>query len=210
MTPFEFGYNIATQEKQAAGGAGAIARLLNAGRGLSSGARTLNEGAKHIVKGFGNVAEGVGKAVGTKARPTFDPVAGTSLGNSTGLGGLFLGTGRSMQQAGKRMISGVPGTSPRSMRDLYAVLGHGTRFGGSAVRGMGHATNLAGEGLQAVGRGLGELAQAQYGVPTLAAAGLLGGTAAVAPKVPLPGLKFQSPLDVNFSYKTRKPVEFEW
>jgi len=84
------------------------------------------------------------------------------------------------------------------------------RLTGSAVRGGGHAVNLAGEGMQAVGKGVNMLGDAQYGVPTLAAAGLLGGTAAVAPKLPLPNVRFQSPLDVNFSYKTRKPVEFEW
>jgi hypothetical protein len=78
------------------------------------------------------------------------------------------------------------------------------------VRGGGHAVNMAGEGLQAVGKGVNMLGSAQYGVPTLAAAGLLGGTAAVAPKLPLPNVRFQSPLDVDFSYKTRKPVEFEW
>lgn len=209
MTPFDFGYQLG-QEKQAAGGAGIAARLLNAGRGLAAGAHTLNEGAKHVVKGFGGAAEGVGKMIGTKARPTFVPGAGTSLGNSTGMGGLFLGLGRGMQQTGKSMISGVPGTSPRALRDVYALLGHGTRLGGSAVRGVGHATNLAGEGLQLAGRGLNQLSQAQYGVPTLAAAGLLGGTAAVAPKLPLPNVSFQSPLDVDFSYKTRRPVNFEW
>jgi hypothetical protein len=64
--------------------------------------------------------------------------------------------------------------------------------------------------MQMAGRGLKELSQASYGIPTLAAAGLLGGASHVVPKLPLPGVQFQSPLDVNFSYKTQRPVKFEW
>jgi hypothetical protein len=108
------------------------------------------------------------------------------------------------------MIDSVPGTNPRWLRDLYGMVGHGSRLSGSAVRGVGHATNMAGEGLQAAGRGLNALSQTSYGVPTLAAAGLLGGTAAVAPKLPLPNVKLRSPVDLDFSYKTRNPIEVNW
>lgn len=210
MTPFEFGYNIGQLEKQAINPGAIAGRLANAISGIGRGAQTINRGSQHIVKGFGRGLQGAGEIVGSKARPTFSPKGGTSLGNSTGLGGLLLGLGRGMQTTGKSMINNIPHGSMRSTRDIRGVLGHGMRLTGSAVRGGGHAVNLAGEGMQAVGKGLNMLGDAQYGVPTLAAAGLLGGTAAVAPKLPLPNVKFQSPLDVDFSYKTRKPVEFEW
>lgn len=209
MTPYEFGYQVGHTEKTAAGGRtfGAIQNFLS---GLASGGNLINSGAKRVVKGFGQGLEGAGKAIGSRARPTFDPKGGTSLGNSEGLAALLLQLGRGMQSTGKGMIDAVPSGSTRATRDIRGVLGHGMRLGGSAVRGGGHATALAGEGLQAVGRGVSALGGAHYGVPTLAAAGLLSGTAAVAPKLPLPGVKFQTPLDFDFKYKTQAPVEFEW
>lgn len=210
MNAYEFGYNVGQLEKQAGGFEKIVARLANAATGIGRGAQTINRGSQHIVKGFGRGLQGAGEIIGSKARPTFSPKDGTSLGNSTGLGGLLLGTGRGMQSTGKSMINNIGSGSTRTTRDIRGVLGHGMRLGGSAVRGAGHAVNLAGEGLQAVGKGVRAVGDAPLGVPTLAAAGLLGGTAAVAPKLPLPNVRFQSPLDVDFSYKTRKPVEFEW
>lgn len=210
MQPIEFGYQIGLVEKQAAGAGRFFARLLNAAEGVGSGARRINTGARGIVSGFGQGVRGLGEMVGTRARPAFDAATGTSLGNSKGLGGLFLGLGREMQTTGKGMINAIPSGKTRTTRDIRGVLGHGMRLTGSGVRGVGHTVNLAGEGLQAVGAGLNSLAKAKYGVPTLAAAGLLGGTAAVAPKIPLPGLRFQSPIDIDFKYKTQRPVEFEW
>lgn len=209
MTAYEFGYDIGQLEKQASRGRMA-GRLLNALTGVASGAQSINRGSQHIVKGFGRGLQGAGEIIGSKARPTFTPKGGTSLGNSTGLGGLLLGTGRGMQTTGKSMINNIGSGSTRTTRDIRGLLGHGMRLGGSVARGAGHGVNLAGEGLQAVGKGVNMLGSAQYGVPTLAAAGLLGGTAAVGPKLPLPNVRFQSPVDLNFSYKTRKPVEFEW
>jgi hypothetical protein len=210
MTPFQFGYNIGQLEKQAINPGAIVGRLANAASGIGRGAQTINRGSQHIVKGFGHALQGAGEIVGTKARPTFSPKGGTSLGNSTGLGALLLGTGRGMQTAGKSLIDNIGSGGTRATRDLRGVLGHGMRLTGSAIRGGGHAVNMAGEGLQAVGRGVRAVGDAPAGLPTLAAAGLLGGAATVAPKLPLPGVKFQSPLDINFSYKTQKPVELEW
>jgi hypothetical protein len=209
MNAYEFGYNLGELEKQANRGR-FVGRLVNALAGIGTGAQTVNRGAQHIVKGFGRGLQGAGEIIGSKARPTFTPKGGTSLGNSTGLGGLFLGAGRGMQTTGKSMINNVGSGSTRTMRDIRGLLGHGMRLGGSTMRGVGHGVNLAGEGLQAVGKGVNMLGSAQYGVPTLAAAWLLGGTAAVGPKLPLPNVRFKSPLDIDFRYRTQKPVEFEW
>ena len=191
MTPAEFGYHVGQLEKQAGPNWGAIgARLAQSGRGFLQGAKTLNTGSKHIVRGFGNAVEGLGQA-------------------TSGAAGLAKGFGRTAMQGGKKVIDqGAANTG--AFRDLLSTLGHGGRLAGRTARGFGHATNYAGEAMQMGGRGLAQLSESSYGIPTLAAAGLLGGTAAVAPKLPLPGVKFRSPIDVDFKYKTKKPVEFEW
>jgi hypothetical protein len=204
MTPFDFGFQIGTLEKQAINWGGLGARLQNVGSSIARGAQTVNQGSKHIVKGFGRGMTGAGQLVGGAAQNT-----AAGMGSSQGLGGLALSAGREAMKGGERMIRGSGGTSGVS-RDLMALLGHGVRLGGRTARGAGHVTNFAGDALQFGGRQLENLAGAHYGVPTLAAAGLLGGTAAVAPKLPLPGVKLKSPIDINFGYKTQNPVEFEW
>jgi hypothetical protein len=54
------------------------------------------------------------------------------------------------------------------------------------------------------------VADTGYGVPTAAAAGLLAGTATVMPKLPLPSVNLRNPLDVDFNYKVRNPVQVSW
>lgn len=193
MTPFEFGYAVGQLEKSASPSINVgsiIARLGAAGRGLATGAKTINEGAKHLVRGFGGAAEGLGQA-------------------TSGAAGLAKGIGREAMKGGKNVIDhGAKSTG--FYGDLMSALGYGGRAAGRATRGVGHVTDYAGKALQAGGRGLSQLADKSYGVPSLVAAGLLGGTATVAPKIPLPGVRFQSPIDVDFNYRTRRPVEFEW
>jgi hypothetical protein len=193
MTPFEFGCSVAQQEKTAAPSInmGSIfARLAQAGRGLASGAKTINQGAKHVVRGFGGGIEGLGQA-------------------TSGAAGLAKGVGREAMKGGKTVLDhGAKNTGMYG--DVMSALGFGGRAAGRATRGVGHVTDYAGRGLQAAGRGLSQLADTSYGLPSLVAAGLLGGTASVAPKLPLPGVKFRSPIDVDFKYRTQRPVEFEW
>lgn len=193
MTPLEFGYAIGQLEKSAAPSIniGSIfARLGAAGRGLASGAKTINQGAKHLVRGFGGAVEGAGQA-------------------ASGVAGLAKGVGREAMKGGKNVLDhGAKSTG--FYGDLMSALGYGGRAAGRATRGVGHVTDYAGKALQAGGRGLSRLADTPYGVPTLAAAGLLSGAATVTPKIPLPGVKLRSPIDFKFDYQTRNPVEFEW
>jgi hypothetical protein len=193
MTPFEFGYSVGQQEKSAAPSInmGSIfARLAQAGRGVATGAKTINQGAKHLVRGFGGGIEGLGQA-------------------TSGAAGLAKGVGREAMKGGKGVIDHGAGNTGM-YGDVMSALGFGGRAAGRAARGVGHVTDFAGKALQAGGRGLSQLADTSYGVPSLVAAGLLGGTASVAPKLPLPGVKFRSPIDVDFNYKTQRPVELEW
>lgn len=191
MTPFEFGYSVGQREKSAGINMGSIfARLAQTGRGLATGAKTINEGAKHLVRGFGGGIEGLGQA-------------------TSGAAGLAKGVGREAMKGGKTVLDhGAKNTGMYG--DVMSALGFGGRAAGRATRGVGHVTDFAGKALQAGGRGLSQLAETSYGVPSLVAAGLLGGTASVAPKLPLPGVKFRSPIDVDFNYKTQRPVELEW
>jgi hypothetical protein len=193
MTPFEFGYSLGQTEKSAAPSVnmGAIfARLAQAGRGLATGAKTINQGAKHIVRGFGGGLEGVGQA-------------------TSGAAGLAKGVGREAMKGGKTVLDhGAKNTGMYG--DVMSLLGYGGRAAGRATRGVGHVTDYAGRAMQAGGRGLAQLADTSYGVPSLVAAGLLGGTSTVAPQLPLPGVKLRSPIDINFNYRTQRPVELEW
>lgn len=193
MTPFDFGYAVGQLEKSAAPSINVgsiLARLGAAGRGLASGAKTINQGAKHLVRGFGGGIEGLGQA-------------------TSGAAGLAKGLGREAMKGGKNVIDhGAKSTG--FYGDLMSALGYGGRAAGRGARGVGHVTDYAGRALQAGGKRLSQLADTPYGVPTLTAAGLLSGAATVAPKLPLPGVKFRSPIDINFDYKTRNPVELEW
>jgi hypothetical protein len=96
------------------------------------------------------------------------------------------------------------------IKDLLKVLGHGTRAVGRVTHSAGGGAGLVGSGLKGTGRGLDSVSQMGYGVPTAAALGLGAAGAAVAPKVPRPNVNLRSPLDVDFSYKTRNPIEVNW
>lgn len=193
MTPFEFGCAVGQVEKTAAPSinVGSIfARLAQAGRGVATGAKTINQGAKHLVRGFGGGIEGLGQA-------------------TSGAAGLAKGVGREAMKGGKTVLDhGAKNTGMYG--DVMSMLGYGGRAAGRGARGVGHVTDYAGKALQAGGRGLARLADTSYGLPSLVAAGLLGGTASVAPKLPLPGVKLRSPINFNFDYQTRNPVELEW
>jgi len=190
MTPYEFGAQIGQLEKTAINWGTVGARMSAAGTAAMRGAKTINEGARHVVRGFGNGLQGVGQVTG-------------------GAAGLAKGLGREAMKGGKNLIDhGAANTG--AYGDVMPALGYGGRLAGRTARGVGHATNFVGNAMQTGGRGLAQLADTSYGVPTLAAAGLLGGTAAVAPRLPIPGVRLRSPIDVNFNYKTQRPVEFEW
>lgn len=190
MNPYEFGYAVGSMEKEAFTPAIA-ARLAQAGRAALTGAKTINTGAKHLVKGTGNVIGGFGHV-------------------ADAAGAVGKGVGRGMMQLGQRTNAVADNLKGGVIKDLLKVLGHGTRGVGRITHGAGGGAGLVGTGLKSTGQGLKQVSQMGYGVPTAAALGLGAAGAAVAPTVPLPSVNFRSPLDVDFNYRTRNPIEVNW
>ena len=190
MNPYEFGYTVGTLEKQAVIGAlgaraGQIAGMLGAA------GKTINTGAKHLVRGTGGVIGGLGH-----------------VADAAGAAGKAVGRG--MMQGGQRTLARGDKINPGILRDILKTLGHGTRAGGRAVNAVSSGAGMAGKGMKATQEGLKRVSQMGYGVPTAAAIGLGAGASAIAPKLPLPSISLHSPIDLDFSYKTRNPVEVNW
>jgi hypothetical protein len=188
MTPYEFGYAVG-MEKNANIFAQLARRAGQAGKTLGTAAQTINTGAKHLVKGTGGVVSGLGHV-------------------AAGAGQVGKGVGRGMMQLGQRTNALGDNLQGGILKDLLNVAGHGTRAVGRVLNTTGSGAGLLGKGLQGAGSGLGQVSQMGYGVPTLAAAGLGYGASAVAPDVPTPTVRFQNPVDFNFSL--RKPVDVQW
>lgn len=190
MNPYDFGYAVGELEKQAIIGtlgarAGQIASM------LGTAGKTINTGAKHLVRGTGGVIGGLGH-----------------VADAAGAAGKAVG--RTMMQAGQRTNAYSDKLKGGILRDILQTLGHGTRAGGRAINAVSTGAGMAGTGMKATQEGLKRVSQMGYGVPTAAAVGLGTGAAALAPKVPLPSVNLRSPIDLDFSYKTRNPIEVNW
>lgn len=189
MTPFEFGYLVGGREKTAAGlFAGLSTAMRTAGKGLSN----VDNAARHVVSGMGGITGGAGELV-------------DSVGQS------LRGIGVSARRGGRAALRPAPKGRIGIFGDLLGLLGHTAHLGGNVARHTGHGVSWLGNRLSDVGHGIKYVGDnAPMGIPTVAAGGLLAAGANVAPKLPLPGVKFQSPIKVDVNYETRKPVEFRW
>lgn len=204
MTPYEFGLNLgnAYQQKEAGLGSVLAGKAMQAGKSLMQGGSAINTGAKKLVRGFGNVASGAGhvaNAAGTAAQMA----------------------GRAGVQGGQRLTA-VGDMAAKNMgrmgggvtQDVLHTVGHTSRLAGRASNLVGSAANMAGKGLSAAGSGLQRVADMGYGVPTVAAGGLLAGTA-MAAKPFVPDVSIQNPVNMKFKapsvdFNMRSPVSVKW
>lgn len=190
MTPYEFGYLVGGAEKNAS----AFTSLMKGlGQAAGTGRKALtgiNNASKSLVQGAGGVISGTGglvKAVGETAR----------------------GAGSAAVRGSRGAVRPAPGRVGM-LGDLKGILGHSAHLGGRATNTTGRGLSWLGDRVDDLGKGVAAISDAPMGIPTLAAGGLLTAGANVAPKIPLPNIRFQSPIDVDVSYKTQRPVEFNW
>ena len=194
MTPFEFGYLVGGGNEKTASsalralGIGLSKALGTAGKGLLN----VDNASRGLLRGAGRATHGVGQlidATGQAAR----------------------GVGMGAQQLGRQMLRPTPKGRIGILGDLAGLFGHTAHLGGNATKLTGHGASWAGNRLSDLGEGLNYVGKkAPMGVPTLAAGGLLTAGANFVPKMPLPNVHFQSPINVNVDYETRRPVQFRW
>jgi hypothetical protein len=194
MTPFEFGYLVGCgNEKTAVSATSALVTGLakavgTAGKGLWH----VDNASRGILRGFGRATHGAGQlidATGEAAR----------------------GVGMGAQSLGRHMLRPSPKGRIGILGDLAGLFGHTAHLGGNATKLTGHGASFVGNRLSDLGEGINYIGRnAPMGVPTLAAGGLLSTGANFVPKMPLPSVHFQSPINVNVDYETRRPVQFRW
>ena len=199
MTPYEFGCMAGAPEKRAGGLGGFWAGMrkgtATAGKALSG----VNDASRSIVRGSGGAVSSAGQLTDS-------------------IGQIVRGLGADAQRLGRRAIQPGPSGRVSMLGDLLGLLGHVGHAGGKATHLAGRGLSRLGKGIDELGQGIGGtgssagrgLADAPLGIPTLAAAGLLTAGANVAPKLPLPDINIQNPLDVNFGVKLRPPVDVKW
>lgn len=195
MPPFDFGQLLAGQEhaqaqEKRAGGLGAgLGRAFGT---AATAAKGINSASQQLVRGAGGVVSGLGGGIDALGQAT----------RAVGRKGMTLGT-QAVKPVNKAQLTGI-------LRDLVGALGHSSRLGGKLTHLTGRGISAVGQGVGQLGKGISYVADAPIGIPTVAAGGLLAAGANVAPKLPLPEIKFQSPVSVDVNYKTRRPVEFKW
>jgi hypothetical protein len=188
MTPFEFGYLVGGHEKTAGG----LWAGLNKGTAMAGKALTgINDASRSIVRGAGGVVRGAGQLTDSA-------------------GAVVRGLGVDAQRLGRHAIQPGPKGRVSLFGDLAGILGHSAHAAGNATRLTGHGVSWLGKRLDDLGQGIHYVGDAPMGIPTVAAGGLLAAAANGAPKLPLPSVHFQSPINVNVDYETRRPVQFRW
>jgi hypothetical protein len=151
MTPYEFGQQLASFEKQSA-------------HPIVSG---LWHGGKHLARaagGIDNAAAGALRAVGSGAR---------------GVGRLFGSVGQAAAPIGRGIVSGGEAMATNNiknetLRDMVRMLGYATKTTGKGVTTSGGGANIVGGAFNLADKGLKRVANIGYGAPTLTTLGLGG------------------------------------